>query len=160
MPYEPGDLVYARTGDYEGGVGYVVSKQEASRVGGDESIYQVMFSENGRGVFDDLLESELNPVEVVDDGDEDEEEVETPSFGMSQEEFLRHTEYLMTKALDRIAITGPESAFFGFQEFEGKDAKEILVELLVKIEENMALLSQAHILTSRIAIALQTLEGQ
>jgi len=151
--FEVGDLVVALEGVYKDKAGYVATLQLGT--GDQEDYYQVMFEKDGFAVLDTVAESTLAPAEVEGDGPELEE---TPSFGMSHDELAGHTKYLLTKAMDRITEVKQEDWAFGFLQFEGMDAREILVLLLNKIEDSMALSAQAHILVSRTIIGLQLLE--
>jgi ribosomal protein L24 len=76
-------------------------------------------------------------------------------FPISEEALTDHLEFLLSRALDQVGVVGPEQALFGFQEFEGKTPTEVLVELMLKIEEGMALFAQVHILIGRIVLALE-----
>lgn len=88
---------------------------------------------------------------------EEPEEATPPEFGMSEEEFVSHLEFLIGRSLSRIPTTGPAEAFFGYQEFEGMTAEEVLLRLLDKIEEGIAHLAQAHILITRIGVSYRTI---
>jgi hypothetical protein len=151
--FSPGDLVVTTVAQYEGLGGYVATVLIPPEKEGTPQ-YQVMFEIDGVAELAWIHEDELEPAVFEDE----EEEVEVPAFGMSAEELAGHTQYLLTKAMTRITEVGAQEAFFGFQEFEGKDAREILVTLLNKIEEGLALYAQAHILVSRTIIGLQLLE--
>jgi hypothetical protein len=145
--YDPGDPVYAREGDYEGQIGYVVSVHDKTKTN------RILFTdEEGHGVFDNLTDDQLNPVEIENDGSQ---EFEAPSFGMGVNEFGAHLQHILSRSFDKVTVTGPQQAFFGFQEFEGKEPVEVLRELVNKLEDGMALLTQTHILVSRIGLALQ-----
>lgn len=82
---------------------------------------------------------------------------QTPGFGMSTEDFAAHLEFLIGRSLHRVPTVGPETAFFGYQEFEGLTAEDALLSLLDKIEEGIAHLAQAHILVARIGVTYRTL---
>lgn len=159
MSYAAGDLVVARVGEYEGKAGYVIAVDTEATEAGEENVYQCMFSnEKMQGVFDFLAESELIKAEVEEDDLEIPEDVPSPRFGMGAHEFEGHVRYLLTKSLGRITQVGPEEAFFGFQPFEELTAPEVLSELMVKVEEGMALFAQAHILIGRVIMAYQVQE--
>jgi ribosomal protein L24 len=106
-------------------------------------------------------EEELDFLESEDPSEEEEvDEIHVPEFGMSAEAFERHLEYLIGRSLEHVGKIGPEQAFFGFQEFEGKTASEVLLSLMTKLEEGMALFAQAHILIGRIVVALEQTHDQ
>lgn len=92
--------------------------------------------------------------------EEEVDEIDVPEFGMSPEAFEEHLEYLLGRSLEHVGKIGPEQAFFGFQEFEGKSPTEVLLSLMTKLEEGMALFAQAHILIGRIVVALEKTRDQ
>lgn len=103
------------------------------------------------------------PVEAVaqlepeGEGDTDEQDFEPPGFGMTEDEFVAHLEFLITRSLSKVPTVGPKESFFGYQEFEGLHVEDVLLRLLDKIEEGIAHLAQAHILISRIGVATRTI---
>lgn len=114
-----------------------------------------------------FTEDQLTPLPEEEDAgkyhedqpDEDSEEevhdeVQVPAFGMSEDDFVKHLEWMIERSLTKVATVGPRDAFFGFQDFEGSTPQEILFSLLNKLEEGIALFAQAHILVARIGVAM------
>src|SRR6187200_1718919 len=155
MKFNSGDKVIIVDGDCKGHNGVV---------SGFESLFQLYMdrvpdmSETG---FFGIREEEMQP-EPVEQAETEEvvDEVRIPAFGMTQEEFVHHLEYLLGRALGHVATVGPADAFFGFQEFESGTASDKLALVLQKIEEAMAMFAQAHILVGRSIIALEAIYGE
>jgi hypothetical protein len=109
-------------------------------------------------------EDEIRPVE--DDANQPEEEpvvvdeIPVPTFPASAEDLQSHLEWMIPRVLDKLGEVGPEQALFGFQQFEGKSPSEILLAMMDKLEESMAMHAQVHILLGRIVVALETLNDQ
>jgi hypothetical protein len=102
---------------------------------------------------------EISPLEEPQEEQEDTEPTDDdpPGFGMTEDEFVSHLEFLMGRSMSKIPTTGAKEAFFGYQEFEGMTAEEVLLSLLDKLEEGIAHLAQAHILIARIGVSYRTI---
>lgn len=160
--FDVGDDVLVLSGEFKGRYGHVVAYEDTF------DKYMVILPEVHATGFWPFYASELELMADIDETTPAEpdteapkiDEIEVPSFGMTTEEFGIHAEYLMVRSLERITSTGPDEAFFGYQEFEGMNPKEILGALMVKVEESLALFAQAHILIGRTALALEKLHDQ
>jgi hypothetical protein len=153
--FTEGDDVVVTSGEHKGQWGRVLRYEE---VFGKYFVQLPEISVTGYFAFEP---NELFPLEDEDqatdgDAEEDYEEegVDVPAFGMSSEDFVTHLDILLDRTLTKVGNVGPHDAFFGFQEFEGMTPDQILIALLDKLEEGMALFAQAHILISRIGVAL------
>lgn len=151
MKFSPGDEVIATDGQYKGTHGTVLEYWINSVV------FQIADDQLVTGVVV-VGEDELDflPAESEDDVID----IPVHEFGISEETFQRHLEYLIGRSLAQVGQVGAKEAFFGFQEFEGKTASEILFELMFKLEEGMAMFAQAHILIGRIVAALEMVHDQ
>jgi hypothetical protein len=150
--FKKGDDVLVIGGDYKGHYGRVVDFTLG--------IYLVSLPELQETGYFGVREANLELLDEVTGDPEPEPEVKTnevfvPAFGMTEDQFVAHMEYLMTRALGRVTTTGPGQAFYGFQEFETLTPPEVLAKLMIKLEEGMALLAQAHVLIGRTALALE-----
>lgn len=88
------------------------------------------------------------------------DEIKIPTFGMTQEQVANYLEYLLRRSVEHVGSVGAEDALFGYQEFEGKTASQVLVGLLFKLEEGMAMFAQAYILIGRTIAALESVHDQ
>jgi hypothetical protein len=88
------------------------------------------------------------------------DQIPIPTFPASAEDLQNHLEWMLPRVLGKIGEVGPEQALFGFQQFEGKTPTQILVAMMEKLEESMAMHAQVHILLGRIVIALETPDDQ
>lgn len=156
--FNPGDEVIVVEGELKGEYGSVVQYEDTFHK------YFVHLPErNSTGLFsfnEHELEALPSTQQPVEDDDQGVLEVPVYSFGIPQEVFQRHLEYLIGRSLAHVGTVGAEQAFFGFQEFEGKAAGEVLLELMFKLEEGMAMFAQAHILIGRIVTALESVHDQ
>lgn len=152
MKFQPGDEVIAIEGKYKGSYGKVLDYWIESPV--------VEFAEDSYVAV--MSDEDLTLLDEEDEKSEDDRVIEIPvhEFGISQETFQHHLEFLIGRTLAHVGKVGPEQAFFGFQEFEGKTASEVLLELMMKLEEGMAMFAQAHILIGRIVAALEIVHDQ
>lgn len=157
MKFQPGEEVIVVDGDFKGEYGTVSQYLIDSVI--------VDIAREVQGSFKAVIqESCLDhlPAEEKADDDSDEGVIDIPvhEFGISEEAFQRHLEYLIGRSLAQVGQVGPNEAFFGFQEFEGKTASEVLFELMFKLEEGMAMFAQAHILIGRIVASLENVHDQ
>lgn len=160
MKFNPGDEVIATDGKYKGCHGTVLEYWI------DSVIVQIADDQPEVGVVV-VQENEIEvlpaPEPITEDlRSEDDNIIDIPvyGFGIPPEVFQRHLEYLIGRSLVHVGEVGPKEAFFGFQEFEGKSASEVLLELMMKLEEGMAMFAQAHILIGRIVAALEIVHDQ
>lgn len=144
--YGEGQEIVVAEGDYKGEYG-VILKWE----GVFDRYYVQLPNLSVTGYFA-FQEDEIVP---IDDEEEDTENEEIPRLGMTEHEFVKHVEFLIDRSLDRLVTAGPETAFFGYQEFEGMTPDEVLFLLLDKLEDGIAHLAQTHVLVSRIGVALR-----
>lgn len=147
--YPDGTEIVVLDGELKGEYGVVVSY---------EPIFDRYFVQLPNRSLQGHFAFQLDEISALDDNTENQEEsqdqtLETPGFGMSSEDFVAHLEFLIGRSLSRVPTVGPSDAFFGYQEFEGLTAEEVLLKLLDKIEEGIAHLAQAHILISRIGVS-------
>lgn len=96
-------------------------------------------------------------ISELSEEEDEKEDTTTPGFGMTSDEFAQHLEFLIERSLDKVPTVGAAQAFFGYQEFEGLSAEDVLLSLLDKLEEGIAHLAQAHILISRIGVSYRTI---
>jgi len=150
IKFKPGDEVIVVEGTQKGQYGLIVQYEATF------GKYFVDISDESPAGYFAFSESELEAL----DGYDEVTEISIPAFGVSSEVMQTHLEWLMTRSLERLGEIGPEQALFGFQEFEGKTAQEVLLELMGKLEEGMALFGQAHILIGRVVVALESVEDQ
>lgn len=150
--YPDGTEVVVLDGDLKGEYGIVVSY---------EPIFDRYFVQLPNRSLHGNFAFELDEISALDgkvEGEESEEDTEdTPRFGMSEDDFVQHLEFLIGRSLTKVASVGPEEAFFGYQEFESMTPEEVLLSLLDKIEEGIAHLAQAHILITRIGVSYRTI---
>jgi hypothetical protein len=149
--FEPGDEVVVVDGDFTGVTGTVL-KYEAVF-----DTYFVQSSEVSATGHIACKESELDF--LVQEG-QGEDQVEVPRFPLSTEALRHHLEWMLGRALGQVGDVGPEQALFGFQQFEGKTPQEVLIELMSKLEEGMALIAQVHVMFGRIYVALEGMNDQ
>jgi ribosomal protein L24 len=149
------DEVVVAEGDFKGQYGRVLEWEPIF-----ERYFVVLPDVHETGHFA-YQEHELLPLDDTEDevvSDEEEEveydEVEVPTFPMSESDFVRHLEFFLERTMSKVGVTGPREAFFGFQEFEGMTPQEILLQILDKLEEGAALFAQAHVLVARMGVAL------
>jgi hypothetical protein len=149
--YPDGTEIVVLDGDLKGEYGVIISY---------ESIFDRYFvqlpNRSLQGHFAFQLE-EISPLDDNEEGDEEEEPFQPPGFGMSEDDFVAHLEFLIGRSLSKVPSVGAKEAFFGYQEFEGLTPEEVLLKLLDKIEEGIAHLAQAHILISRIGVSYRTI---
>lgn len=153
--FQSGDNVIVVDGAYKGRYGKVMEYDEVSRT------YQVLLPEVHPdwyfGVSEDDLEflgdEEEGPAEEDDEG-----YIPVAEFGMTDEAYAAHLEFMVQRVLDGVPTTGPAQAFFGFQEWEALEPKEIYAKILEKIEDGMRLFVQLHVLTARVGYALEQME--
>lgn len=157
MKFNLGDAVIIVDGDFKGNFGrvedYVLErylvKLDPESPDGTEPPIQVA-----------CVEEDLD---ILSDEDSDEENVtEVPvyDFGISQELLNTHLEWLISRSLEKLGSVGAKEAFFGFQEFEGKTASQVLLDLMGKLEEGVVMFAQAHVLIGRIVMALESINNQ
>jgi len=151
--FNEGDEILVVEGEFKGRHGTVLRFEAIFET------YMVTLPELSLTGYFACRESEL---ELLDESSDDDavDEIDVPSFGMTSEQFTSHLEYLFTRSLEHVSSVGPEQAFFGFQEFEGKSAADQLVALMLKLEEGMAMFAQAHILIGRTVVALESVNDQ
>jgi hypothetical protein len=142
--FEDGDEVVVVEGDFKGRYGQVMWFEL-----GRYMVRLPEVTENGHVGFEE------HELAKLDDESEPVREVSVHSFPIPQKEFERHLEYLLMRSMEHVGEVGPHQALFGYQEFEGKDPGEILVELMDKLEQGMGLFAQAHIMIGRIVLALE-----
>lgn len=147
--YSEGDEIVVAAGDFKGQFGVVLRYEEVF-----DRYYVQLPNVTVIGHFA-FQEHEILSTNQEEQEDEEEDEQPVPRLGMTEHEFVKHVEFLIDRSLDRLVSVGPESAFFGYQEFEGMTPEEVLFALLDKIEEGIAHLAQTHILVSRIGVALR-----
>jgi hypothetical protein len=147
--YDEGQEIVVGEGDYKGQYGVVLKFEDIF-----DRYYVQLPNLSVTGYFA-FQEHELLPLAPEEEVSDEEEEDETPRLGMTDTEFVQHVEFMINRSLDRLVTVGPETAFFGYQEFEGMTPNEVLIQLMDKLEEGIAHLAQAHVLVSRIAVALQ-----
>ena len=147
MRFDEGDEVIVVDGPYKGDYGvvteYFLGMPLVDLTENQTGQVVVMLSEN-------VLEA-LPPEETEDTV----LNIPVHGFGISAQVLERHLEYLIGRSLIHVGKVGAKEALFGYQEFEGKSASEVLLELMLKLEEGMAMFAQAHILIGRIVTALE-----
>lgn len=155
MKFREGQEVLIVGGDFKGYYGnvdeYVLERYMVEATKDDITYVRVACTE------DELEEFQSEETEEEDEGFID---IPVYDFGISSETLQRHLEYMIGRCLVHVGKVGPEQAFFGFQEFEGKTASEVLLELMGKLEEGMAMFTQAHILIGRVVAALEIVHDQ
>jgi KOW motif-containing protein len=153
MKFEPGDEVIVIEGEFKGHYGTVIQFEDTF------AKYYVILPE--RHLFD-LFPFDEGDLDFLPPEEPEEEVDEIPvyDFGIPQSVLHSHLEWLISRSLEHVGDVGPDQAFFGYQEFEGKTASEVLVELMTKLEEGMAMFAQAHILIGRIVAALESVHDQ
>lgn len=151
--FNEGDEVVVTDGDWKGQYG-VVKRYDDMFERYMVNLPDVMAPEH----FAACTEGEL--ALLSEDDEEVVDEIPVYDFPISQETFQEHLEYLMARSLEHVGNVGAEQAFFGFEQWEGKSASEVLVGLMTKLEEGMALFTQAHILIGRVVIALESVHDQ
>lgn len=152
MTFEPGDTVVICSGEWKGTTGKI-----------KEYMFERYMVEFEPGKYVACREEELAKVfyePVPDEEPEEVKEVPVYDFGISTELLAKHLEWLVGNSLQKVGSVGPEQAFFGFQEFEGKSPQEVLLEIMEKLEEGVAMFAQAHVLVGRIVMALETMDDQ
>lgn len=165
MKFNPGDEILVVDGSLKGQYGSIVEFEPTFER------YFVLLPDLHATRYYAVREDELDFLPAEDSEQEDEQPVEDDEddgvldvsvygFGIPHEVFQRHLEYLIGRSLVHVGKVGPEEAFFGFQEFEGKTATEVLLELMFKLEEGMAMFAQAHILIGRVVSALESVHEQ
>lgn len=149
--YPDGTEIVVLEGELKGEYGVVVSY---------EAIFDRYFvhlpQRSLQGHFAFKVE-DISALDELEDEEEPEEDDTPPGFGMSEDDFVAHLEFLIGRSLTKVVTTGPNEVFFGYQEFEGLTAEDALLKLLDKIEEGIAHLAQAHILISRIGVTYRTI---
>lgn len=147
MRFKPGDEVIVVDGDSKGEFGIVTEYFL--------DLPMIDITENGTGnVIIMVAEDDLEPLPPKQ---EEVKDVPAYDFPIPQKILEAHLEWLITRSLERLGDVGPKEAFFGFQEFEGKTASEVIMELMGKLEEGVAMFAQAHVLLGRIVMALETI---
>lgn len=155
--FQDGDEVEVVDGDFKGYHGsvlkyedvfgrYLITIPEASKFG--HFAYQ---EDELRRIEPDTPTEEPEENEVVD-------EIHIPTFGMTNEQIVSYLEYMMQRSLAHVKEIGAEDAFFGYQEWEGMSASQVLIALMFKLEEGMALFAQAHILIGRTVAAIESVQ--
>jgi hypothetical protein len=156
VKFNPGDEILVVDGDFKGQIGSVIGYEEIFER------YMVFLPRvsmtNHAACTEDELELLTNKKEEPPETDV----VSVPvyDFGIPTDVLRKHLEWMCGRALEKIGDVGPNEAFFGFQEFEGKTASEILIDLMMKLEEGMAMFAQAHVLIGRIVAALESVHDQ
>lgn len=150
--FQDGDEVVVAEGDFKGQYGTVLRFEDVFER------YLVMLPDVSKTGYFAFQEHELEPIdfpveEVVD-------QIEVPEFGMTTEQVQNYLEYLFTRSLAHVGEVGAKDAFFGYQQWEGKTASQVLVGLMFKLEEGMAMFAQAHILIGRTIAALESVHDQ
>jgi hypothetical protein len=122
----------------------------------EEDTYWVMvdgFGDAAIGVPGDS--DRLFPYIEADLDDED-EELETPSFGMSSEALAEHTEKVVKRVMGRIRGVGDEQYSEGdHQKFESMSIEELMEWSLEEIEDTIAYGVFQHIRFNRILGAVR-----
>lgn len=152
MRFSPGDEILVVGGRWSGYTGTVLHCEDW--VGG----YLVQL--NTKKAKDSVLVPESQVDSAQYEQPEEEDEIIVPTFPASAEDIQAHLEWMLERVLGKVGQVGPEQALFGFQEFEGKTPSQVLLALMEKLEEGMALFGQAHILLGRIVVALETMNDQ
>jgi len=157
--FNPGDEILVVEGEFKGQYGTIIEFEPTFER------YFVLLPELHPTRYYAVTEGNLDflpPEEPDEQPGDDEGVIDIPvyEFGIPSEVFQRHLEYLIGRSLAHVGKVGPNEAFFGFQEFEGKSAPEVLLELMMKLEEGMAMFAQAHILIGRIVAALESVHDQ
>lgn len=153
MRFALGDEVIATDGQYKGVYGTVLDYWI------DSPVIQLADDQSHSGVV--VVQEDQLALLVAEEPEPDPEGENVldipvhPDFGLSQEVYRKHVEYMIGRCLSLVGTVGVREAMFGFQEFEGKSATEILLELMMKLEEGMALFAQAHIMIGRTVTALE-----
>lgn len=148
--YPDGTEIVVLDGELKGEYGVVISYEPVF-----DRYFVLLPNRSLEGHFAFRVE-EISPLDEAED-EEDSEEDTPPGFGMSEDDFVAHLEFLIGRSLTKVVTTGAAEAFFGYQEFEGLTAEDALLKLLDKIEEGIAHLAQAHILISRIGVTYRTI---
>lgn len=150
--FQDGDEVVVAEGDFKGQYGSVLRFEEVFER------YLVTLPDVSKTGHFAFQEHELEPIDFP--VEEAVDQIEVPEFGMTTEQVQNYLEYLFGRSLAHVGEVGAKEAFFGYQQWEGKTASQVLVGLMFKLEEGMAMFAQAHILIGRTIAALESVHDQ
>lgn len=153
MKFNPGDEVLVVEGDFKGQRGTV-----------EEFIFESYMvditADHTGNVRIACKEEELGFPPQEKNSEEEVTDLPVHGFGISQAMLSTHLQWLIGRSLEKVGEVGPDQAFFGFQEFEGKTPQEVLLEIMGKLEEGVAMFAQAHVLVGRIVMAMEAMNDQ